>query len=149
MKRSRFAAILLIVLAPSGCAPKADEAVATDGRTVITAPPAAAEAIWMEMRTMLTSVQAIVAALPAGDTATMHGAATMAGTAAAADTALEAILPAEFLSLGMATHRGFDSLGTAIGAGAPRDSILTRLGRVLSNCVGCHAQYRLVSAPRS
>ncbi|HET7601202.1 MAG TPA: hypothetical protein VFK09_12970 [Gemmatimonadales bacterium] len=95
------------------------------------------------MRTMLASLQGVLKASVAGDTAAMRQAAARSGLAMAADPALEKLLPEGFLRLGMDTHRQFDALAAAIGAGAPRDSVTARLARVAGNCVSCHETYRL------
>jgi hypothetical protein len=102
------------------------------------------------MRTMLTSLHQIHLGLATHDTALVHRAARASGLAAAADPALEPLLPAEFLRLGVATHSQFDSLAVAIKSGVPADTLLDRLPRLTSNCVQCHATYRLApaTAPR-
>jgi hypothetical protein len=98
------------------------------------------------MRTMLNSLNQLLTAGARGDTAGMRVAATRSGLATAVDPALEKLLPEEFLQLGMSTHRQFDELGAAVQRGVSADSVLTRLGQLTSNCVACHATYRL--APR-
>jgi cytochrome c556 len=59
----------------------------------------------------------------------------------AVDPELERLLPAEFLRLGLRTHAGFDTL--ARDAGRPRDTIIAGLSRITSQCVTCHATYRI------
>ncbi len=120
----------------------------TDRRTPLAVPTGAADAVRAEMRTMLGSLHSLLTAMPQGDTAAMRQAATAAGMAAAADTALEDLLPEEFLVLGTATHRQFDSLAAAIVRGVPTDSVAARLGLLTTNCVSCHATYRLAPAAR-
>lgn len=68
----------------------------------------------------------------------------LSAEAAAADTALDSLPLEAFLQLGVTTHTGFDSLAVAAGAKVPTDSVLARLSRITSNCVACHAQYRIV-----
>lgn len=121
-------------------------ATSTDTRTPIALPADAAEAVRSEMRTMLGSLHTLLASVPTGDTATMRRAARASGMSAAADTALEHLLPETFFTIGTGTHMQFDSLATALAAGLPRDSVIGRLGRLTSNCVSCHATYRLVPA---
>lgn len=121
-----------------------EPAATADSRTPLPVPAEAASAVRAEMRTMLSSLQAILVALPARDTTAVRVAATAAGMAAAADAALESLLPEPFLHLGVATHQGFDSLAVSATRGLPTDSIVARLGRVTANCIACHGQYRLV-----
>jgi len=101
--------------------------------------------ILTEMRGMLTSVQGYVAAAARGDTAGMRAAAQASGMAAARDLdpAMQQRLPPEFLRLGMSTHAAWDSLAMDVGRGAPTGQALGRLGTIMSNCVACHAQFRI------
>ena len=112
-----------------------------DPRTAVALPAHAGDAVLAEMRTMLGSVHDVLRALPTGDTAAMRAAAERSGTAMAVDPELERLLPAEFLGLGLRTHAAFDTL--ARDAGAPRDSIIARLSGIMSQCVTCHARYRI------
>jgi hypothetical protein len=147
----RYVSYLLVALtiAAAACAPEPAPSDGLDSRTLLTLPVDAAEAVRTEMRTMLSSLHDIHLGLATSDTARVHRAAVASGLAAAADPALEPLLPAEFLSLGVATHTGFDSLALAVAGGAPRDSLLARLPGITANCVSCHATYRLAaSAPR-
>lgn len=144
MRRSLLPTAAL--LAPAlllGCGPRPAPTSSTDARTPLTLAPEAQDAVLAEMRAMLGSLNGILTGLATGDTAAMVRAATASGLAAAADPALEKVLPEQFLQLGMATHRQFDSLATLIGAGLARDSVLARLGRLTGTCVSCHATYRL------
>lgn len=137
---------LVIVLATAcGRQQPAPDAPGSDGRQRLDVPVEAQEAIRTEMRTMLASLNELLAAGARGDTAAMRAAATRSGVAAAADSALEELLPREFLELGVGTHRQFDELGAALPL--PADSVLARLGRLTANCVACHATYRLSGGP--
>jgi hypothetical protein len=133
--------ILLSATALLGCRPPAPAAQSTDARTPLPLPAPATDAVRAEMRTMLGSLHTILAA--PHDTAAVRRAAHAAGMAGAADTALEHLLPEPFLQLGMATHQQFDTLAGAVARGLPQDSLLAHLGRITSNCVSCHATYRL------
>lgn len=115
----------------------------TDARTAVVLPPEARDAVLSEMRTMLGSLNGILVAATTSDTAAMRRAAATSGLAMAADPTLEKLLPEPFLRLGTSTHMQFDSLASAIGAGAPRDTAIARLARLTGNCVSCHALYRL------
>ncbi|MEP7346371.1 MAG: hypothetical protein ABI877_13965, partial [Gemmatimonadaceae bacterium] len=116
-----------------------------DVRTAIVLPAQGRNMVLVEMRVMLTSVQEFVAAAARGDTATMRTAAQASGMAAARDMnpAMEQRLPAEFVRLGMSTHAAWDSLATDVSRGGPTSMALGRLGTIMSNCVACHAQFRI------
>lgn len=112
-----------------------------DPRTAVALPAQAGDAVLAEMRTMLGSVHDVLRALPTGDTAAMRAAAERSGTAMAVDPELERLLPAEFLRLGLRTHAGFDTLARDVTG--PRDSTIARLSGIMSQCVTCHATYRI------
>ena len=98
-------------------------------------------AVLVEMRTLLASVHGVLGAVARSDSAGIRAAANASGTAAAADPALEKLLPAQWLQLATRTHQGFDSLAAVAGAG--RDTVVARLGALTTNCVSCHAIYRV------
>jgi hypothetical protein len=57
--------------------------------------------------------------------------------------ALEELLPEQFLTWGVATHRQFDDLAAATARGVAADTTLAQLGRITQLCVTCHATYRI------
>jgi cytochrome c556 len=115
--------------------------VSTDPRTAVQLPVEARDAVLAEMRTMLGSVQGVLDGAARSDTAAIRGAAKASGLVMAADPALEAVLPPEFLRLGMRTHQAFDTLAATASAGAA--PAVARLAEIASGCVACHAAYRL------
>lgn len=100
---------------------------------------------------MLSALQGVLVATTNEDLTGVADAAREGGIAIAVDTdpAVASRLPDEFERLGVATHEAFDDLASAVDAGAPRDSVVERLGRLTSNCVSCHETYRLVSSSDS
>lgn len=136
---------LALALLCAACAERQQggEAASADRRQRIVVPVEARDAIRAEMRTMLGSLNAMLEAGARGDTAAMQEAATLSGLANAADPALEKLLPEEFLTMGMGTHRQFDELAAALGRGLPADSVFGLLGGITANCVACHSAYRL------
>jgi cytochrome c556 len=46
----------------------------------------------------------------------------------------------------MQTHRSFDRLADQLGTGASREAAVASLAELTSNCVACHAAYRLDEA---
>lgn len=129
----------------AGAGPAASIAPDPDVRTAVVLPVRGRHMILTEMRGMLTSVQGYVAAAARGDTAGMRAAAQASGMAAARDLdpAMQQRLPTEFLRLGMSTHAAWDSLAADVGRGVPNGQALGRLGTIMSNCVACHAQFRI------
>lgn len=158
-----IALLALLTVAGAACSGKQDVAAAhgnaadptssmapdPDVRTAVVLPVQGRHLILTEMRGMLASVQGYVAAAARGDTAGMRAAAQASGMAAARDLdpALEQRLPPEFVRLGMSTHAAWDSLAADVGHGAPTGQTLGRLGAVMSNCVACHAQFRINVQP--
>lgn len=120
-----------------------------DGRIAIPVPTAARAAVRTEMRQMLTALNEVLRAVPQGDPGATAAAARRGGMAIAVDTdpALEARFPPEFLRLGVSTHEQFDAIAAAAEGGAPRDTIVARLGRLTGSCVACHEAYRLEPEP--
>ncbi len=103
-------------------------------------PAEARETILAEMRVMLGSVQGALDAVAHGDTSALRTAVRPAGMAMAADPELEAMLPADWMGMALAVHRGFDSLP---GSATDPATIAAGLGRIVAGCNGCHAVYRL------
>jgi hypothetical protein len=101
-----------------------------------------------EMRLMLESVAGVVAALSEGKTAAAAQAARASGMAMAVDVDphLRELLPAAFVELGMATHRGFDALADKLEQGADEQTALAELA-LMQNCIACHDTYRADEAP--
>ncbi len=153
--RLSVALVLSVVVLACAGGPEAGESPASgagdgmstdpDLRTSVVLPPMGRHMVLSEMRLMLGSVQGYIAAAARGDTAGMRAAASASGMAAARDMdpAMEQRLPAEFLALGMSTHAAWDSLATDVSRGLPADQTLERLGKIMSNCVSCHNQFRI------
>ena len=101
--------------------------------------------IHLEMRLFLSGTQKIVTAASANDMKTVATAARELGMAAAHEVPakLREKLPLEFKKLGHATHQGFDDLARDAESLGDANHALRQLGQVMSNCVSCHAMYRL------
>jgi len=74
-----------------------------------------------------------------------HDSAGMAGMGAM--RGMGPMMPEAFRRLGHATHLAFDSLAARVSAGASSDEVIGRLAETTSNCVACHATWRLEVAP--
>jgi cytochrome c556 len=102
-------------------------------------------AILIEMRGFLESVQGIVAGLAEQNTRAIATSARTSGMASAQGVpqALKDKLPTEFKKLGMATHMAFDGLARESMEIGDRQVILKQLGALMGNCTTCHAGYRI------
>jgi hypothetical protein len=101
--------------------------------------------IRLEMRTFLSGVQKIVTGAAHNDMKMVAEAAQSVGMAAAHEVpaGLRGKLPPEFRKLGHATHTGFDDLARDAASMADPNLALKQLGQVMSNCVSCHAMFRI------
>ena len=99
----------------------------------------------LEMRLFLTSVQKIVTAAAHDDMKVVAEAAGESGMAAAHNVpaGLREKLPMEFKKLGHATHEGFDDLARDAASMADPNLALKQLGKLMQNCVSCHATFRI------
>jgi len=120
-------------------------APASDGRTAILLEPAERDLVLAEMRAFLQATQAVLVSATNGDLAGAAAAARGVGAAAQHEVPASLIgkLPLGFKQLGFDTHDRFDRIALdADGLGDPAQT-LTALGEVLSNCVACHAAFRI------
>ena len=142
-------AALVLVLAGTTEVSAQNAGPAIDDRKRIVLPVPARNMVLAEMRMLLESISGVVAALSEGDTAAAAQAARAAGMAAAVDIdpAVRELLPAAFVELGMATHRGFDALADKLEQPVEQETALADLGTLMQNCNACHATYRAVEAP--
>ena len=102
-------------------------------------------AILIEMRGFLESVQGIVAGLAEQNTRAIATSARTSGMASAQGVpqALKDKLPTEFKKLGMATLMAFDGLIRESMEIGNRQVILKQVGALMGNCTTCHAGYRI------
>ena len=137
-----------------------------DTRQAIPLPAMQRDMLLAEMRGLLTAVNGLLRGLAARDTALMRQSAASGGMTAmmrgvgmgmrrgaagrGADSAqmgegrgMGASMPEGFRTLMHGTRSAFDSLALRIAAGVPSDTVVARLGSITSNCVACHAAYRL------
>jgi cytochrome c556 len=142
-----LAALFLMVAGSTGGSAQHAAHTVEDDRERIVLPAPARNMVLAEMRMMLESVAGVVAALSEGDTAAAAQAARASGMVMAVDPHLVELLPAAFVDLGMATHRGFDALADQLEQGADQGTALAELGTLLQNCNACHATYRADEAP--
>ncbi|MAT64659.1 MAG: hypothetical protein CMN57_03340 [Gammaproteobacteria bacterium] len=118
---------------------------AADGRTAIVLEPGERALILTEMRGFVESIQQVTDGLAREDMEAVVQAARASGRAAQQQVPapLMGKLPLAFKQLGLDTHQQFDQLALdAEQLGDPAHS-LQQLGRLMRNCVACHATYRL------
>ena len=117
-----------------------------DGREAIILEAGERDFILAEMRGMLIGVQDILSAANAGNMTEVAAIAQTRGMQEARGVPVATMmkLPLPFKQLGNATHKLFDSLGQNSEMG--KEQVLEDLEGLMSNCVGCHDQYKLVAA---
>ncbi len=149
MCRLCWTVLMLLLLAIVGAAYKfgirGSTAPAEDGRLAILLTDGERARVLSEMRAFLVAVQAIAEAAANDKPGDAAAAARKVGMAAqrGVPVALMAKLPLEFKRLGLSTHRAFDQLALDAEQLGDRDHTLNQLAKLMRNCVGCHAAYRL------
>lgn len=116
-----------------------------DTRQSIVMTEAERNLVLIEMRGFLQSVQVIIQALGKDDSATVSKAATKVGMIEQKPmpAELKKKLPKEFKMLGMKTHKAFDQLALDAKEMEDKQQTLEQLGRLMKNCVSCHAMFKL------
>ena len=124
-------------------------APASDGRTAILLEPAERDLVLGEMRAFLTATQAVLVGATKGDLPVAADAARQVGVAAQhqVPASLMGKLPLGFKRLGFDTHSRFDQLALDAGSLGDANQTLAALGELMSNCVACHAAFR-IDAPQ-
>ncbi len=101
--------------------------------------------ILTEMRALLAGTQNILSALATDDMAAVARHARPLGTGMAhkGEDHMQAVLPQEFMQLGMSVHKDFDQI--AADAESLKDSrhTLKQLSESMNKCVACHAAYQI------
>ncbi len=122
---------------------------AADTRTAIVLTDSERALVLAEMRGFLTAVQSMNNALATGDMAQVEQSARSVGRAAAQEVppALMAKLPLQFKELGLSTHQGFDQIAMDAHDLADAKHSQQQLGRLMNNCVACHATFQLHASP--
>ena len=116
-----------------------------DAREVVALAPAEAATMLAGMRTYLETIQGIVAALAANDSARIAAIAAESGAkqlhTVSPVTGLKA--PVGFAMMSLDTHDKFDKLADKARRGTSRTEVLADLRDIMANCMSCHATYRL------
>lgn len=127
---------------------KSDEA---DDRRAGALSPSEKAYILNQMRLFVESIQTIAAGLGEGDLARAADAAAARGLKRnvkdpAFPSTLAAKLPDAWKQFGGGLRRGFDSLAQTIADERDTNRSLKQLSGLMTNCIGCHASYRVVDA---
>ncbi|MES0328476.1 MAG: hypothetical protein ABUK13_09840 [Gammaproteobacteria bacterium] len=116
-----------------------------DGRQLLVLEPAERNFVLAEMRTFLSSVQAITDGISREDMSKIAEAARMVGNQAqkAMPGSLVGKLPLAFKKWGGDTHNKFDELALNAEQLGDPDHSLRQLTELLNNCVACHSLYKI------
>ena len=148
MCKSCWIIVLFLLIAVGGMAYKfiiaGDVKLSSDGRQAIQLTDSERNLVLTEMRTFLSSAQAITQALSTENMEQAVKAARLVGAAAqqAVPGSLIGKLPLEFKKLGFDTHKKFDQLALDAEQLGDPEYTLKQLAELMNNCVACHAIYR-------
>lgn len=149
--------LLLSLLAAIGAfligAPSAEE-IKPDGfdeREAVVLAPAEKSYVLTQMRLFVESIRVIAEDLAEGDLAKAADAAAARGMKRNANdpafpATLRAKLPDAWKRFGQGLRQGFDGLAQGLANGEDARQSLKQLSQVMTNCIGCHAAYRVVDA---
>lgn len=151
--RTLFLLVTMVLIATMAAVPAiAEQSSKTkaDPRQVVALTPSEMRTLLAGMRTYLEAIQEIIEVIAESKIARVAAIASKAGSkllqTTSPMTALE--VPLGFTAMSLDTHDKFDQLAKKAEQGASRTEILADLGAIMSNCVSCHASYRLVTAGR-
>jgi len=117
----------------------------TDGRKTIYLNPEEMELVLSEMRLFLISVQKITKGISENDMKLVAEYARKAGRAAQGDVPVTLMdkLPMQFKKSGFDTHTKFDQLALDSEDLGDSNHALSQLSNLMTNCISCHATYRI------
>jgi len=98
-----------------------------------------------EMRGLLSGTQNILDALSREDMATVAREARSLGMGMVhkGEDHLKAVLPKEFMQLGMSVHKSFDKIASDAESLKDPKHTLRQLGESMQKCNACHASYQI------
>jgi cytochrome c556 len=101
--------------------------------------------ILTEMRALLAGAQGILSALTRDDMASVADHARPLGTGMPhkGEDHMKAILPQEFMQMGMSLHRDFDQIAADAESMKDPKHTLKQLSDSMGKCVSCHASYQI------
>ena len=121
----------------------------TDQRITLTLNEGERELVLSEMRQFLVALQGITVSANNGkmEEVAKHARAVGSKAAGTVPGSLMMKLPLEFKQLGLATHNGFDAIALDAESLGDGPHAMEQLGRLMSNCIACHASYQIRPAP--
>lgn len=116
-----------------------------DKRQALPLTPMQRHHILSEMRTLLKGTQAILQGLATEDMSAISKHAHALGTRMPhkGEDHLHAVLPDEFVKMGMLVHQGFDQIAAEAESSKDEKKILAQLSDITQTCVVCHAAYQI------
>lgn len=124
-------------------------AQSSDTREILWLSSEESAIVLSEMRDFVDVSQKILEGTLNGNMEQVEQAARSAGMAAVKGTpkTLMAKLPAGFLKLGPATHKGFEAIANEAATLGDEKVILNTLASLQKNCVSCHNMYQIKVGP--
>ena len=98
-----------------------------------------------EMRALLSGTQNILDALSKEDMTTVAREARSLGIGMAhkGEDHLKAVLPKEFMQMGMSVHKAFDQISADAESMKDTKHTLLQLSKAMQTCNACHASYQI------
>ncbi|MDH5394364.1 MAG: hypothetical protein OEY11_14345 [Gammaproteobacteria bacterium] len=122
-----------------------DNASSPDGRIAIPLSPAEKDLVLTEMRSFLNALQQISSGISEADFKLISEQARLLGSAAQQGVPISLMgkLPLSFKKLGFDTHQKFDLLAMDAEQLQDKEHTLKQMSTLMSNCVSCHAAYKI------
>ena len=135
-------AIALVFIAPIATGNEVDK---VDARRVLPLTEHQRDHVLTEMRALLSGTQSILDALSNEDmTAVAREARALGlGMAHKGEDHLQAVLPEEFMRMGMSVHKAFDQIAADAESLKDPKHTLRQLSKAMQTCNGCHAGYQV------
>ena len=134
--------ILSFLFAISISSAVAEEA---DNRQTVPLTEGQRNLVLTEMRHLLSGVETILKALAKNNMSAVADAASALGANMEhhSEHTLHAVLPKEFMQLGMSMHQDFDKIAADALALKDTKHTLAQVGETMSKCNSCHVLYQI------
>jgi hypothetical protein len=135
-------AIALVFIASGATGNEVDE---VDKRRVLPLTENQRDHVLTEMRALLSGTQNILDALSKEDMAAVARESRSLGTGMAhkGEDHLKAVLPEEFMWMGMSVHKAFDQVAADAESLKDPQHTLRQLSKAMQTCNECHASYQI------
>ena len=139
IKLKKIFAVLLVLATGTAAAGEIDK------RRILPLTEPQRDHVLTEMRALLSGTQNILGALSREDMVAVadHARSLGMGMAHKGEDHLKAVLPKEFMQLGMSVHKAFDQI--AVDAESLKDPkhTLRQLSESMKKCTACHDSYQI------